>query len=54
MKVESYKDLQVWQKAMDLVKRVYEIIAQLPQEEKYALADQMRRIVISIPSNLTL
>lgn len=52
MKVESYKDLQVWQKAMGLVKLVYEIIAQLPQEEKYALADQMRRSVISIPSNI--
>ena len=34
MKVESYKDLQVWQKAMGLVKLVYEIIMQLPQEEK--------------------
>ena len=52
MKVESYKDLQVWQKAMSLVKLVYEIIAQLPKEEKYALADQMRRSVISIPSNV--
>ena len=52
MKINSYRDLIVWQKAMELVKRTYAIIAILPKEEKYALADQMRRCVVSIPSNI--
>lgn len=50
--VESYKDLVVWQKSMELVKEVYKIIGALPNEEKYALSEQMRRCVISIPSNI--
>lgn len=52
MKLNSYRDLIVWQKAMELVKKTYAIIAILPKEEKYALADQMRRCVVSIPSNI--
>ncbi len=51
-KVESYQDLIVWQKAMALVKKTYDVIAVLPKEERYALADQMRRCVVSIPSNI--
>ena len=50
--VESYKDLVVWQKSMLLVKEVYVLLRFLPNEEKYALADQMRRAVVSIPSNI--
>jgi four helix bundle protein len=50
--VESYKDLVVWQKSMLLVKEVYVLLRFLPSEEKYALADQMRRAVVSIPSNI--
>ena len=52
MKLNSYRDLIVWQKAMELVKKTYSVIALLPKEEKYALADQMRRSVVSIPSNI--
>ena len=37
---------------MELVKQVYGIINELPKEEKYALSDQMRRSVVSIPSNI--
>ena len=50
--VESYKDLIVWQKSMMLVKEVYALLKLLPKEEQYALADQMRRAVVSIPSNI--
>ena len=50
--MDCYKDLIVWQKSMDLVKQIYDIIDALPNEEKYALADQMRRSVVSIPSNI--
>lgn len=51
MEVRTYKDLIVWQKSMKLVNQVYQIIAQMPVEEKYALCDQMRRCSTSIPSN---
>ena len=50
--VSSFKDLIVWQKAMDLVEETYRLIRRLPKEETYALADQMRRAAISIPSNI--
>ena len=49
---DGYKGLIVWQKAMDLVVETYRIIKSLPREEQYALCDQMRRAVISIPSNI--
>lgn len=50
--MNGYKDLVVWQRGMALVFNVYEIIASFPSEEKYALGDQMRRAVVSIPSNI--
>lgn len=50
--IKSYKDLIVWQKSMDLVVDVYEIIKNLPQRELYALSSQMQRSVVSVPSNI--
>ena len=50
--MESYRELIVWQKAMDLVEEVYRLVKLLPREETYALSDQMRRAAISIPSNI--
>ena len=50
--LKSYKDLLVWQKAMDLTVEVYRLVKLLPKEETYALSDQMRRAVVSIPSNI--
>ena len=47
-----FKNLIVWQKAMELAKLVYGLVRQLPTEERYALADQLRRAVASIPSNI--
>ncbi|MBE6819194.1 MAG: four helix bundle protein [Ruminococcaceae bacterium] len=52
MGYSNYKDLVVWTKSMDLVKEVYQLIELLPKEEKFSLADQIRRSVISIPSNI--
>ena len=52
MKVKSYKELIVWQKAMLLARAVYEVQKQLPKEEVYALGDQIRRATVSIPSNI--
>ena len=50
--MQTYRDLTVWQKSMQLVKATYELIKHFPKEENYALSDQMRRAVISIPSNI--
>ena len=47
-----FKNLIVWQKAMELTKKVYGLVKQLPAEERFALGDQLRRAVVSIPSNI--
>ena len=52
MPINDYKDFKVWQKAMDLVVEVYQVTKLLPKYETYGLADQMRRAVVSIPSNI--
>ncbi len=52
MQINSYKELTVWQKAIDLVVEVYRIVKLLPKEETYALSDQMRRAAVYIPSNI--
>lgn len=49
---KSYEDLVVWQRAIDLVPRVYELLKSFPKHETYALADQIRRAVVSIPANI--
>jgi four helix bundle protein len=48
----SYRELKVWQKAIDLVIEVYRLCKYLPKEETYALSDQMRRAAVSIPANI--
>ena len=50
--IKDFKDLIVWQKAMELVAEVYILVKKLPKEELFALSDQMRRAAISIPSNI--
>ena len=48
----SYRSLIVWQKAMQFAKIVYAVVDTFPPAEKYALSDQIRRAVVSIPSNI--
>ena len=48
----SYKKLDVYAKSRQLVVTVYSLLKHFPAEEKYALGDQLRRAVISIPSNI--
>lgn len=50
--INSYKDLIVWQKAIELVKEVFELTKQFPKEEMYGISSQMRRAAVSIPSNI--
>jgi len=51
-KTQSYKDLIVWQKSINLAKIVYRLTAKFPAEEKFGIVAQMRRASISIPSNI--
>jgi len=48
----SYQNLTVWQKAMVLAKDIYRVTASYPKSETYGLVSQMRRCVVSIPSNI--
>jgi four helix bundle protein len=50
--IKDFKDLIVWQKAMELVAEVYVLVKKLPKEELFALSDQIRRSAISIPGNI--
>jgi four helix bundle protein len=52
MAKNTYKDLVVWQKAMDLTVEVYKLTERFPDGEKYGLVSQMRRCSVSIPSNI--
>lgn len=48
----GYRDLVVWQKAMELVTELYRATANFPNHELYGLTDQIRRAAVSVPSNL--
>lgn len=50
--MKNVTDLTVWQKGIDLVVEIYRLVKKLPKEEMYSLSDQMRRAVVSIPSNI--
>lgn len=52
MATYNFQDLQVWQRSMLLVENTYKLIQQLPKTEQFALADQMRRCAVSVPSNI--
>ena len=52
MTVRDYKDLQVWQKGVDIVDTIYEMTDRFPREEMYGLVSQMRRAAVSIPANV--
>lgn len=50
--INSYKDLIVWQKSFELVIEIYKLTNLFPKSEIYGLVSQMRRCVVSIPSNI--
>lgn len=52
MPVKSYRDLKVWQASMILVEQVYHLTQNFPAEEKFGLTSQMRRVAVSVPSNI--
>lgn len=48
----NYKELRVWQKAMELCKAVYSAVSEFPADERYGLSSQIKRCSVSIPSNI--
>ncbi|ADL01789.1 four helix bundle protein [Brevundimonas subvibrioides] len=50
--VRSYRDLKVWQHAMDLTVVVYELTRSFPRDEQYGLTSQVRRSVVSVAANI--
>lgn len=51
--IRSFKDLQVWQKAMDAAMEVFTLTKTFPNEEKFSLTDQIRRSSRSVPANVS-
>ena len=52
MRIQSYRDLIVWQKSVMLATTVYRVTARLPRAEKYGIVSQLRRAAVSIPANI--
>jgi len=52
MRISSYQDLIVWQKAVELVIEIYKLTKYFPKSETYGLISQMRRAAVAIPSNI--
>jgi len=50
--INSYQDLEVWKKAMELVTDIYKITQTFPKEELYGLTNQLRRASVSVPANI--
>jgi four helix bundle protein len=50
--IRSYRDLIVWQHAVDLVESVYQATERFPRHEIYGLSAQLRRAAVSVPSNI--
>jgi four helix bundle protein len=51
-KVNSYKDLQIWQRSIELCNAIYQLSSSFPKEEIYGITNQMRRCSVSVPSNI--
>src|SRR2546429_10030970 len=52
MTIKSFRDLRVWQAAMDLVEQVYLLTQHFPRHETYGLTSQIQRATVSVPSNI--
>ncbi len=51
-KISHFRELQVWQRGMDVVEMVYRASADFPKPELYGLTSQLRRAAVSVPSNI--
>ena len=50
--IKSFRDLLVWQKAMQLVTDIYRVTRSFPKEEQFGLTTQLRRAAVSVPANI--
>jgi four helix bundle protein len=50
--VKSYRDLKVWQRAIEMTLAIYRVTAGFPKEEMFGLTSQIRRAGVSVPSNI--
>lgn len=50
--MKNYKELIIWQKGIDIVKKIYVLAKKFPDEEKFGMVSQITRAVISIPANI--
>lgn len=50
--VQSFKDLAVWEKSIELCERIYSLSDHFPASEKYGLTSQIKKAAVSIPSNI--
>ena len=50
--LKNYRELKVWQKSYQLCLEIYKITAKFPKDEKFGLTSQIRRAVVSVPSNV--
>ncbi|MCO6047823.1 four helix bundle protein [Aeoliella sp. ICT_H6.2] len=51
-RIDSYRDLKVWQLGVEITLSVYNLTKEFPTEERYGLCSQLRRCAVSIPSNI--
>ena len=51
-KIQSYRDLEVWQQGMNLAENCYRVTKTFPKEEVYGMVSQIRRAAVSIPANI--
>lgn len=52
MALQSYRELHVWQRAMDFVVECYRVTEKFPKSETYGLASQLQRAAVSVPANI--
>jgi four helix bundle protein len=51
--MHNIKDLKIWNKAIDLTIKVYDISSKFPNDERFGLISQIRRCAVSVPSNIS-
>ena len=51
--MHNFKELKIWQRSMDWVEQVYKATLLFPNEEKYGLAQQVRKCAVSVPGNIS-
>jgi four helix bundle protein len=50
--MQSYRELLVWQKSMDMAEACYQLTAEFPRDEMYGMTAQVRRAAVSVPANI--